>query len=87
MGGEVSGKTPHELANLRRGGGEVLVAVVNCEAGDFSFAGHDGANGLNARHAIMVSRLLSSKAMISSFFEASNWAVYLQYIRNSGHRA
>ena len=47
--GEVSGKTSHELANLRRGCGEVLVAVVDCEAGDFSFPGYDGANGLNAR--------------------------------------
>ena len=47
--GEVSGETTHDLANLRGGSSEVLMTVVDCEAGDFSLAGDDGANGLNAR--------------------------------------
>ena len=47
--GEVGGEIAHDAADLLSCSGEVLMRVVDGEAGDFSLAGDDGADGLNAR--------------------------------------
>ena len=47
--GEVGGEIAHDAADLLSCSGEVLVRVVDGEAGDFSLSGDDGADGLNAR--------------------------------------